>query len=142
MTITVIDSEEEIAATYSVMKQLRPHLEEATYVSAIQRLQAETGYRLVALYEEGVVRAAAGYRIVHTLASGRFLYVDDLITDEASRSRGYAKRLFDWLEREAADRECVALHLDSGVQRFEAHRFYLKQKMKISCHHFEKSISI
>ncbi|MGZ5001726.1 MAG: GNAT family N-acetyltransferase, partial [Chthoniobacterales bacterium] len=26
--------------------------------------------------------------------------------------------------------------LDSGVQRFDAHRFYLMKRMKISSHHF------
>jgi hypothetical protein len=28
------------------------------------------------------------------------------------------------------------LHLDSGVQRFAAHRFYLARRMDITCHHF------
>ena len=31
--------------------------------------------------------------------------------------------------------ECV-LHLDSGVQRFGAHRFYLASRMDIIAHHF------
>jgi hypothetical protein len=28
------------------------------------------------------------------------------------------------------------LHLDSGVRRFDAHRFYLNKRMNISSHHF------
>jgi hypothetical protein len=38
---------------------------------------------------------------------------------------------------EEARREgCRALHLDSGVQRFAAHRFYLGKRMEITSRHF------
>ncbi|MGZ5023946.1 MAG: GNAT family N-acetyltransferase, partial [Chthoniobacterales bacterium] len=33
------------------------------------------------------------------------------------------------------------LTLDSGVQRFDAHRFYLMKRMKISSHHFVLDLS-
>ncbi|RUS46998.1 GNAT family N-acetyltransferase [Cohnella sp. AR92] len=137
MSIRMMETDSDILATFPVMKQLRPHLAKEDYVPLIRQLQADFGYRLIALLEEGEVAAAAGYRYCQTLASGQFLYVDDLITDEKSRSRGFAEKLFDWLEREAAESACLSLHLDSGVQRFDAHRFYLKRKMRISCHHFD-----
>lgn len=71
---------------------------------------------------------------------GEILIVDDLITDEKYRSRGFAKQLFDWLDEELTKNHCVGIHLDSGVHRYDAHRFYLNRKMNITCHHFEKSI--
>ena len=37
---------------------------------------------------------------------------------------------------EARRRGCAQFHLDSGVQRFDAHRFYLHKGMNISAHHF------
>jgi len=67
------------------------------------------------------------------------LYVDDLITDELNRSKGFAKQLFDWLDEESKKNECIGMHLDSGVHRYDAHRFYLNRKMRITCHHFEKT---
>jgi len=120
------------------MRQLRPHLAEDEYPAQVGRLQAEQGYRLVVLFEDGQARAAAGYRCVENLAWGKSLYVDDLITDEASRSKGYAAKLFDWLEEEAGRSGCAMLHLDSGTQRHDAHRFYLNKSMKISAYHFDK----
>ena len=39
------------------------------------------------------------------LATGRTLYVDDLVTDEAQRSRGYGKAMLDWLQAHARDAE-------------------------------------
>jgi GNAT superfamily N-acetyltransferase len=70
------------------------------------------------------------------LYSGRTLYVDDLVTDAASRSRGQGDRLFDWLVARARARGCEEFSLDSGTQRVDAHRFYLRKRMKIACFHF------
>lgn len=55
------------------------------------------------------------------------------MTDSAVRSRGHGDRLFDWLVAHA----CVHFSLDSGTQRVDAHRFYLRKRMRISCFHFE-----
>lgn len=42
------------------------------------------------------------------------------------------------LERRAREAGCKALDLDSGVQRYDAHRFYLREQMSILSHHFAK----
>jgi GNAT superfamily N-acetyltransferase len=87
------------------------------------------------------VRAVAGFRIAEFLAWGRILYVDDLVTASAQRSRGHGQALFDWLVARARANGCAQLHLDSGVQRFDAHRFYLRQRMSITSHHFALQLS-
>ena len=70
------------------------------------------------------------------LFHGRLLYVEDLVTREADRSAGYGGKLFDWLVQQARAHQCDHFELDSGVQRFDAHRFYLMKRMKIASHHF------
>ena len=132
-------SDEEIRSLFPVMVQLRPNYDEASFVDRVQ-LQQRGGYRLVALYDDGQVAAAAGYRIGDNLAWGRYLYVDDLVTDGARRSAGYGGALLDWLRRVGREQGCDELHLDSGVQRFDAHRFYLTQRMKITSHHFAEPL--
>ncbi|MBI3921087.1 MAG: GNAT family N-acetyltransferase, partial [Armatimonadetes bacterium] len=82
------------------------------------------------------VVAVAGFRLSENLAWGRFLYVDDLVTDEAERSRGHGQELLEWLLEYAHQQDCDQFHLDSGVQRFGAHRFYLRHGMDITSHHF------
>ncbi|MBB3112756.1 GNAT superfamily N-acetyltransferase [Paenibacillus phyllosphaerae] len=139
MKLLLAKSDEEIRSTFPIMKQLRPHLSEEHYVSRIKHMQEQYGYQLLVLVDEAQVKACSGYKIGESLAWGKYLYVDDLITDQESRSRGYANQLFDWLETEAQRQECNGLHLDSGVQRHDAHRFYLKQKMKIAAYHFDKA---
>jgi len=126
----------EIKRVHPVMRELRPHLaDEGAFARQVQR-QMREGFRLAYLESDGEIRAAAGYRIHEMLFSGRTLYVDDLVTRESDRSKGLGGQLFDWLVEEAQREECRALTLDSGVQRHDAHHFYLLKRMKIDSHHF------
>jgi len=133
--VQLLSQREDIEATFGVMKQLRPHLERATYTDTVVRLQA-SGFRLVALKVAGEVMAVAGYRRGESLAWGPHYYVDDLVTAETGRSRGYGKALLDWLKSAARAEGCASVQLDSGVQRHGAHRFYLRERMDITSHHF------
>ncbi len=118
------------------MRELRPHHgDRQAFIRQVQR-QMREGYRLAYLECDREIRAAAGYRVYELLFSGRTLYVDDLVTRESDRSRGFGGQLFDWLIAEARRKGCRGLTLDSGVQRFDAHRFYLLKRMKIASHHF------
>lgn len=134
--ISLAQSDEKIQRCFSVMVQLRPHLVASEFVRRARRQQREGGYELVFVEDGGEVKCVAGFRISENLAWGKFLYVDDLVTNEAARSRGYGQKLFAWLIERARAEGCDEFHLDSGVQRFTAHRFYLGQRMDITSHHF------
>jgi GNAT superfamily N-acetyltransferase len=98
------------------------------------------GYVLVYILDKNQVVAAAGYRVAEFLAWGRAFYVDDLITISSARDHGYGGKLLDWLLEKAQELSCNQFHLDSGVHMFEAHRLYMKRKMKISSHHFSREL--
>ena len=123
------------AAALPVLQELRPHLD----ARALHEAYAEghpQGYRFLAALDGDRCLGVAGYRVLATAFAGRKLYVDDLVTASAGRSRGVGKALLDELERRAREAGCAVLDLDSGVQRFDAHRFYLRERMHISSHHF------
>ena len=126
----------EILATRDLMLKLRPNIAPDEYLSIVRRMMQRDGYRLVMLTEHGRVRAVAGFRFNEMLARGRFMYVDDLVTDESYRSRGFGKALLDWLKDRAREHGCEQLHLDSSVQRALAHRFCFREGMIISGYHF------
>ena len=132
-------TDEEIRACHAVMRELRPRYGADEFVAQVRRQQAE-GYRLAVVRERGEVMAVAGFRIAESLAWGKYLYVDDLVTAQARRSAGHGARLMAWLRDEARREGCVELHLDSGVQRHDAHRFYLRERMAILSHHFSQPI--
>lgn len=138
--VKLMKTDAEIMSAFCTVKQLRPHLGEDDFLIKIKRMQATNGYHLVAVIEDNEVKAAAGYRVTESLAWGKYFYVDDLITDEVSRRKGYAKTLWNWLIEQAQIQGCEQFHLDSGVHRHDAHRFYLKGGLDITCHHFQMTL--
>lgn len=136
-TIAVAESDAAIRRCFPVMRQLRPHLDEARYMELATSMVRSGEFTLAYVEANGAVTAVAGFRFMNMLFSnGKVLYVDDLVTDEKVRSGGHGHALFQWLLAHARERHCVALTLDSGVQRHDAHRFYFRERMHISSHHF------
>ena len=133
----------ETGLAFAAMRELRTHsASEDEFVRRIDEVQRPEGYRLVGAFEDGEENAVAvaGFRLGNNLAWGHFLYVDDLITREAYRSRGHAGALMDWLVDEARRLGCDQLHLDSGTQRHDAHRFYLDHSLVIPGFHFARDL--
>lgn len=140
-TIVEPTSHTEIIRTWPVMQQLRPHLNEATYVEAVSRMMKESSFRLAAIADDdGSVRGVAGYRFMEMLYCGKILYVDDLAVDETQRSRGYGAALIAWLMGRARAEGCTQIHLDSGVQREAAHKFYFREGFTIMGYHFRRGL--
>lgn len=133
------------ALAFRAMQALRPHFaDEAGFVERVDDVQRAEGYRLVGVFEEETSHAVAvaGFRLGHTLAWGRFLYVDDLSTLPEARQRGYGRRLLEWLTDEARRLGCEQLHLDSGVgsDRIDAHRLYFNAGLAITSYHFARRL--
>lgn len=136
MNIDIATTDAEIGACYPVMRELRPHVAEDEFVSRV-RSQEGAGYRLAYVREPDGVVAIAGFRVGESLAWGRFLYVDDLVTLPGQRSKGHGAALLSWLKERAAQEGCGQMHLDSGIQRKDAHRFYERQGMTVASLHFQ-----
>ena len=122
-----------------VMRELRDKLTEDE-LNARYAAGYPDGYRVVGLFDEGECRAAAGYRVVTNLVDGRHIYVDDLVTAERWRSRGYGKHMNDYLADRAAREDCESLQLDSATHRWHAHRFYFRERYVITSFHFGREV--
>ena len=138
MQVKIAKSESEVASCYAVMRELRPNIDQVSFPDHIRRQEEEEeGYQLAYVEDVRGAVAVAGFRISENLAWGRFLYVDDLVTLAEHRSKGYGAHLLGWMHDFARSQGCRELHLDSGTQRTEAHRFYKQQGMQLSSYHFK-----
>lgn len=126
---------QQIAKCFPVIHELRPHFTEETFLEQVQRQQKQ-GYHFLYHEHQDQVTSIAGYRYIEFLAWGKVLYLDDLATHSSARRNGYASKLLQFVIEEAKRNHCNELHLDSGYQRHDAHKFYLKHGLEIRCHHF------
>ena len=138
-TIEVANTDEEIIRTHVIMRQLYDHLKEvgeSNYLKLVKMQQAEVAFELAALTEDEHIICVAGFRLCRNLGWGKYLYVDDLVTDGGHRSRAAGKQMLDWLIARARSEQCVEVRLDAKVSRNRAHRFYLRERMDIVAFHF------
>jgi N-acetylglutamate synthase-like GNAT family acetyltransferase len=135
--VKLAETDDDIRRCFPVMLQLRPHLKSADeLLDRARRQMREAGWRLAYTEADGKVAACAGFRVHEWLASGRILYVDDLVTDENLRSGGHGKSLLDWLKTQAREEGCAQLRLDSGTHRVQAHKFYFREGLVIQSFNF------
>lgn len=118
--------ESQLRWAWPVMRQLRNNLSEDEYLGRIASARTE-GYQLFALMEDSEPLGLIGWRLVNDLASGRSLYVDDLIVDDRKRSRNYGQRLIGFAKERALEQNCEAIRLWSGIQRVRAHALYQRE---------------
>jgi GNAT superfamily N-acetyltransferase len=140
MPIKVAESDAEIDSCFAVISFLRPHLRREGFVQLVRSMEPQ-GYRLAYLTAGDEVQAVAGYRIIDMLRTGRMLEVDDLVSAESARSKGYGKQLLNWCYDLARSEGCSVVELDSAVHRADAHRFYFRERMYILGFHFSHTIS-
>lgn len=130
--IVIADDDDLLTECFPMMRQLRPNLPNArAFLAQIRRQQAQ-GYRLACLIDNHRVAACAGFRLRESLAAGRHLLIDDLVTAEDLRGRDHGDALFNWLVAEARRETCLQIQVDSGLTRVGAHRFYFHKGMAIS----------
>lgn len=122
-----------------VLRELRPHLTRELLDQVLVE-GAPQGLRFTAVIEDGQCVAIAGWRVIANTSALRKLYIDDLCTSSAARSRGHGSTLLNALVARARELGCRLVDLDSGVQRHEAHRFYLRERMDINSHHFSRPV--
>ena len=127
-----------LAASERVHCQLRPHLN--NYVARVCEVLA-SGVEMAVAVKDGRVLGVTMFRVIERTHSGRELYCDDLVTDEAERSTGVGHALIEYMERIARQRGCDTFALDSGTARQRAHRFYFREGLTVSSFHFVKKLS-
>jgi GNAT superfamily N-acetyltransferase len=142
VTLRMVDldpGDPRLADVLPVLRELRPRLTAESF-AAVYAEGYPQGLRFTAAYDGNRCVGVAGWRIVACTFAIRKLYVDDLVTTADSRSGGVGHALLSELDGRARAAGCTMLDLDSGVHRFDAHRFYLRERMAITAHHFTKQL--
>ena len=135
MEIRIAEVDSELELVGSLLIQLRLSYDLRTIISQV-KAQQKRGYTIAYIKDDGQAICASGFVIETGLAWGKYMYIEDLVTDAHRRSSGLGKIMLDWLKSYAQKNDYEQIHLDSGVQNFSAHRFYLREGFNIASHHF------
>ena len=126
---------------YPIMKELRPHLTFEDYISIYDEAHTSDGYEIVAIEQHGEVQAVMGYRFLSDYVRGRHLYIDDLISTEKSRSKGFGTELLNYAEEVAKQNGLKVLRLCTGIENERGVKFYEKNNWVKRAFAYAKKLS-
>ena len=120
MIFKPLTTDADLQHAFPLMSSLRDRIREDSFIAEVRRQQRD-GYELIGGFDEGRLVTLAGIRRSHTLSRGEHLFVDDLVTDESVRGKGYGTRTIAWLVERARGEGIPRIYLDS---RNTARGFY------------------
>ncbi len=130
-----IASEEEIKSCYTVLHQIREDMPKDDFLNTVAE-QLKNGYKVAYVIEDTQILCVSGFTITTTLSRGKHIKIEDFVTNKTQKASIAAKALLDFIKIYAKQQKCASIHLDSVIDRHEAHKFYLSEDFKIESHHF------
>lgn len=139
--IRELETPADLRLGYPVLKELRAGLRMRDFLAVYRAARAADGYALAGLFVEGRCAAVIGYRVLTDYVHGRHLYIDDLVTSAAYRSRGLGAELLGYAQRRAKALKCPRLRLCTGTENAAARRFYEREGWELRSVAFKKAFS-
>lgn len=113
----------ELDIVYEVLSQLRVDLSFKEFDDLVYDMR-HMDYKMIGLFQRDKLITYAGVCVQTNFYHKRHLYVYDLVTDSAYRSKAFGKEMMEYLEVYAKTVMCENIVLSCGLQREEAHSFY------------------
>jgi len=139
--IFTAQSKADLERCFPVMKELRPHLSIEEFFSIYDQAHFADGYEIVAIEEQGQIMAVMGYLFLSDFVRGKHVYIDDLVATESARSLGMGAELLKFAEKIAAETQCKALRLCTGIENERGVRFYERNGWTKRAYAFAKKLS-
>ncbi|MDZ5607683.1 GNAT family N-acetyltransferase [Bacillus pseudomycoides] len=140
MNVKEIKTEEQLDEVLPVLQQLRTTLTKEEAQSLFCQMKEER-YQLFSLYnEENEVASLAGVAVCTNFYNKKHVFVYDLVTAEAHRSKGYGEVLLSYIERWGKEQGCTCIALTSAFPRIDAHRFYEREGYDKVSYSFHKEL--
>jgi ribosomal protein S18 acetylase RimI-like enzyme len=139
--IFVAQTKTDLERCYPVMKELRPHLSLGEFFSIYDQAHSADGYEIIAIEVQGQIKAVMGYRFLSDFVRGKHVYIDDLVATESARSLGLGAELLRFAEKIAAENQCKALRLCTGVENERGVTFYERNGWTKRAYAFSKKLT-
>lgn len=138
MEVRECHTEDEINATYPVLKQLYDMPQEK-YITYMKEMM-EGGYRLVGVFENGKCIGLAGFEIKRRLYCGRSLQIHNLAIDVEYRRKKVGHEILEWIKEEADRKKCDTILADTYTENKIAQEFLKNQGFYARGYHLKCDI--
>lgn len=132
-------SPDEFPTILPLIGQLNPAMEPREIERRLTAM-LPLNYHCIGAYEEGVLVGVSGFWLGARFWSGEYIDIDNVIVNEAHRSKGIGEMMIAWLEDYGVKRGCKMAMLDCYVTKHAAHKFYMRLGYEILGYHFTKEL--
>ncbi len=133
---------QQLEEAFIILKELRPHLTFEKFTNIYQNAQAEGNYSILGLFSDSQLVAIMGYRFLHDFVRGKHLYIDDLVTSESMRSKGFGAILLQKAEEISQQNGCSTLRLCTGIENKNAKKFYERENWNFRAVVYTKKLEV
>lgn len=107
-----------------------------------QRFEAmfDQNYECYGIYEDEKLVGVFGLWFAIRHYCGKNCEPDHVYILPSHRSKGMGKIVFEWIFNYAREQGCNTAELNSYVNNYPSHKFYLNQGFEIVAHHFLKKL--
>jgi len=140
VTIRELTTKSHWHALYPLITQLNKELSRKQFDALLSGM-LESGYRCVGAWQGKNLIGACGFWVGYRFWCGKYLALDNVVVDQAIRSRGIGKKMVAYVEKEATKLKCDLVELDSYTTAYSAHRFYFREGYCILGYHFTKKLA-
>jgi GNAT superfamily N-acetyltransferase len=142
MQIKEIQSRDEIAQTYYVLRQIYHELSQQTYIDDVLNMM-QRGYKMAAVFEDPNVEngrciGVIGIRIIRKLHYGKAIEIEDFMIDRKKRGIGVGKLLLRWVDWQAANFGCKNIIGNLETKRIESQKIFSREKFSLDGFLFKK----
>ncbi|MEI7978396.1 MAG: GNAT family N-acetyltransferase [Bacteroidota bacterium] len=139
ITIKIIDSATEMYAQYDLIKQLSKNVSYQNYCLMIDEMVL-LNYKQAVAYLNNKPVGVCGYWINTKIYAGKYVELDNVVTDENYRGKKIGALLCNFVLKIAKENYCKTAMLDAYLENESAHSFYQNLGFDKKGYHFIKSI--
>jgi GNAT superfamily N-acetyltransferase len=134
-----LKSLEEMFAAFDVLSNMYPDMNRAEYEAVLPE-RVKNGYRMVGVFDGDTCVCSAGFWISYRFYCGKFIQLDNMVTVPDARSKGVGKLVVDFIKSLGKSESCQKVLIDTYVENYSAHRFFLREGFIIRGYHLNYEI--
>ncbi|MCE3232989.1 MAG: family N-acetyltransferase [Rickettsiaceae bacterium] len=121
-------------AAFPVLAHMYPDMSQEEYRNILPE-RVNNGYRMLGVFDDEKCVCSAGFWISYRFYCGKFIQLDNMVSLPDYRSKGVGKLVTDFIKNLGITDGCNKVLIDTYVENFNAHRFFLREGFIIRGYH-------